>query len=802
MKKTLKFLCLCMTMIFVWGMFPVYAAEQPAYVFWDFSRSSYSGLNIKANGGNVNSGDGILVFDKTGTGNLEAGVNVRTATGGNLTGRVIVELDAFATADKFLIYCQNSPLAGSVIRLQRYSNGTLRIHYGNNGSNATKDIDFPDGEWNTIKIVLDFSAHNAQIYMNGEPCTDEAVSFMTSGAGYTETLNQMIMQHTGEAGTDFKIKNFAIYNDNDASAAQVSYEAVDIDTEVTEDGLILPLNARGGSQIVWSSSAEELINSQTGQVRFPSVAEGAQTVVLTAQITHGAVTLNKSFNIAMEARMSDEERVQADLAEIAVAETVYDTFQLPAVGSNGSTIKWTANPANAFQIPAEAVDGKFEVTTKRLEQDVNAVLTAEISYGNAKTTKDFPVCLRRVITDAVSVKEDLENIQLPSVMTEGFELPLSGGNGTVITWQSDSENRLLIQEGKVHLLTSWPEDTQVTLTATAVKNEATQTKAFTVLLQKDIEASMALLQEAVDALQISPTSGVTADLTLPTIGENGTKITWLSADSSVVSAEGRVSRSSYDKTVTLTAELERGGQKAQKAFRITVKGTSGGGGFSGGGGSGGGSSRKPSKGTTVEIPRASEQEINVPPAVPEIQNRFLDVGREHWAWQYIEALAQQKIVQGAQGRFEPERAVTREEFVKMVVSAVRAEQSSDIDVLPFEDVEQDAWYVPYLDIALSNEWIAGISSDRFGVGDLIAREQAAVILWRILELSESGMPSFRDSEEISEYAAQAVACLSEAGIMRGDENNAFRPADSLTRAEAAKLVCELSEMTGRADDEE
>lgn len=797
MKRTLKFLCLCMAMIFVWGVFPAFAAEQPAYVYWNFSRGSYSGLNIKANGGNVKTGEGLLIFDKTGTGNLEAGVNVRTATGGNLTGRVVVELDVFTTADKFLIYCQNSPLAGSVIRLQRYSNETLRIHYGNNGSNATKDIDFPDGVWNTLKVVLDFSSQTADIYMNGEPCMDAPVSFMTSGVGYTETLNQMILQHTGAAGTDLKIKDFAIYNNDDASAAQVSYEAINIDTEVTEDGMTLPVDVRGGSRVVWSSSAEELINSQTGQVRFPSMAEGSQTVVLTAEITHGAVTLNKSFNIAMEAKMSDEECVQADLAEIAVAETVYDTFQLPAVGSNGSAIHWTASPAAAFQISPEAVSGKFEVTTKRSEQDIYAVLTAEVSRGSVRVTKEFPVCLRRIITDAVSVQEDLENIQLPAVMTEGFELPSSGGNGTVITWQSDTESRLLIQEGKVHLLTSWPEDTQVTLTATAVKNGVTQTKAFTVLLEKDIEASAALLQNAVDKLQISPTSGVTADLTLPAVGENGTAITWFSADSSIISAEGKVIRSSSDKTVTLTAELERGGQKAQKAFRVTVKGTSGGSGFSGGGGSG----RKPSKGTTVEIPRAPEQETKVPSAVPEVQNRFSDVSREHWAWQYIEALAQQKIVQGAQGRFEPERAVTREEFVKMVVSAARTEQSGEMTVLPFKDVEQGAWYVPYLDTALSNAWIAGISPDRFGVGDLIAREQAAVILWRILEPSESVTPDFRDNEEISDYAVQAVACLTGAGIMRGDENNAFRPADSLTRAEAAKLVCELAEMTGRAEDE-
>ncbi len=804
LKKITKVLCLCMAMLLSLGTLSVWAAEQPIYVYWDFTQSSYSGLNPKNNGGNVASGDGILNFIKTGSGNLEAGVNLLNAASGKLANRVVMEMEVLATADTFLIYCQNSPLSGSLIRLQRYSDDTIRLQYGKGAGNATETVAFPNGEWNKLKIILNLTEHTAYVYVNGEPCTGGEVSFMSSTAGYTETLNQIIIQHTGAADTDLKIRNFAVYKDTDVSAAQVSYDAIQVNTEITEDRIELPTEVAGGSQVAWSSSDSSLIDPQTGQVRFPSFAEGEKNVTLTAAVTHGTVTLNKTFSVNLTAKMTDDERVQADAEDIELPDTVYDTISLPAKGKSGSAITWTASPAEAFQIPEEPNGDMLEVTTKRTEQDINATLSATVSYGTAQTVKTFSVLLRRIVTDAVSVAEDLDNIQLPAVMTDGFELPLTGGNGSDITWASDAEKRLTIQNGKVQLLTAWPEDTEVTLTATATKNGAVKTKVFTVLLEKDIETSAVLLQEAVDKLQISPTSGVVSDLTLPTAGENDTVISWTSANPSVISADGRVNRTSKDTVVTLTASLARGSQTKEKAFRITVKGTSGSSGsFSGGGSSGG---RYSGTSTAVNItkdPNASQQrELPPPPtAEPETRNRFADVSPEHWAWEYIEDLADKEMVQGSDGNFEPERAVTREEFVKMTVAAMQVELD-ETETLTFADTEPNAWYAPYVETALAREWIQGISAERFGIGEVITREQAAVILWRILNLNENGELSFRDSDSISAYAAEAAAGLASAGILSGNENNEFCPAASLTRAEAAKLVCKLTEFAGEGNHEE
>ena len=48
--------------------------------------------------------------------------------------------------------------------------------------------------------------------------------------------------------------------------------------------------------------------------------------------------------------------------------------------------------------------------------------------------------------------------------------------------------------------------------------------------------------------------------------------------------------------------------------------------------------------------------------------------------------------------------------------------------------------------------------------------------------------AFNDSENISDYAKEAVLAMAGAGIVSGDENTNFNPFMSATRAEAAKII--------------
>lgn len=76
------------------------------------------------------------------------------------------------------------------------------------------------------------------------------------------------------------------------------------------------------------------------------------------------------------------------------------------------------------------------------------------------------------------------------------------------------------------------------------------------------------------ALSLGDLSQVTSKISLPTSGVNGSSITWISSDTSLISSTGEVTRPVYpdtDKQATLTATITRGSVSDTKTFQVTVK---------------------------------------------------------------------------------------------------------------------------------------------------------------------------------------------------------------------------------------
>ena len=86
-------------------------------------------------------------------------------------------------------------------------------------------------------------------------------------------------------------------------------------------------------------------------------------------------------------------------------------------------------------------------------------------------------------------------------------------------------------------------------------------------------------EKAAEKVTLDISSPVTSDLTLPTLEEDGIRLTWKSSDESVLAADGTVNRPLYqdgDATVVLTAVVTAAGndvvadQVKTKDFTITV----------------------------------------------------------------------------------------------------------------------------------------------------------------------------------------------------------------------------------------
>lgn len=213
---------------------------------------------------------------------------------------------------------------------------------------------------------------------------------------------------------------------------------------------------------------------------------------------------------------------------------------------------------------------------------------------------------------------------------------------------------------------------------------------------------------------------------------------------------------------------------------------------SGGNQSGSGSSSGGSAGSRIsgDMPSAGGT-----PAV-EPKSPFDDLGEAAWAAEAITLLYERGVVSpAADGRYRPNDNVTREEFVKLLMEAFGLKAQGQAQ--PFADESPDAWYAPYLAAARQIGLVTGYDDGRFGVGEQITRQDMAVMAYRAVGLMGKSLPeaveaaAFRDSSEISGYAAEAVAALQQAGILSGMEDGSFAPAGTASRAQAAKIIAGL-----------
>lgn len=172
---------------------------------------------------------------------------------------------------------------------------------------------------------------------------------------------------------------------------------------------------------------------------------------------------------------------------------------------------------------------------------------------------------------------------------------------------------------------------------------------------------------------------------------------------------------------------------------------------------------------------------------------FVDIDNFKWAHNAIKRLYDDGIINGkGEGKFEPESNITRAEFLKMIMRAMKIDITDDSsEELPFRDVKDD-WYKEYVRTAYELNIVNGISAEEFGVNEDILRQDMAVIAYRAFKLKNVALKgdecALEDYEQTDDYAKEAVAALYTADIINGDDAKMFNPKQNLTRAEAAMVI--------------
>lgn len=187
---------------------------------------------------------------------------------------------------------------------------------------------------------------------------------------------------------------------------------------------------------------------------------------------------------------------------------------------------------------------------------------------------------------------------------------------------------------------------------------------------------------------------------------------------------------------------------------------------------------------------------------------FKDVPSSHWAYSQIAEMSQRGVINGyPDGNFYPENTVTRAEFAKIMTVAAGL-PISDYSIY-FDDLKQNAWYIPYINAA--RYYLNGYSTtfDLWGFKipnrpdpqatlylpeQAAVREDIAVALVKLKgystdEADESILTTmFDDVSSISYEAKEYVAVAVERGLVSGYDDRTFRGQATITRAEATAML--------------
>lgn len=232
--------------------------------------------------------------------------------------------------------------------------------------------------------------------------------------------------------------------------------------------------------------------------------------------------------------------------------------------------------------------------------------------------------------------------------------------------------------------------------------------------------------------------------------------------------------------------------------------TGGGGGGSSGGGGGYGvkvdSSKDKNDPVTPKPEETKPPEVTEIPKEPEEIVRFSDVADNFWAFDSIQTLAGAEIISGrGDGSFDPDSEVSRAEFATMLVRAFRLISKPD-EKPEFIDCRISDWFYPYIDAAISNDIVKGISATEFAPGASIRRQDACVMGYNVLVcknyLKFFEGKEFNDSNAVASYAKDAVDMLSGSGVINGFVDGSFGPQKPLSRAQAAVIIHKLMVLLG------
>jgi hypothetical protein len=141
--------------------------------------------------------------------------------------------------------------------------------------------------------------------------------------------------------------------------------------------------------------------------------------------------------------------------------------------------------------------------------------------------------------------------------------------------------------------------------------------------------------------------------------------------------------------------------------------------------------------------------------------------------------------------FKPKQAVSRAEFVAALARALKLKGSAS---KAFKDIPSNAWYAKDVGAAVAAGLVGGVSESKFAPDATLTREQAAMLLTRVLKLKATATIVIADAKLVSPSAEASVQAVLEQGWMTTNEGK-FAPKSTLSREQAAVIAVRVLEAT-------
>lgn len=179
---------------------------------------------------------------------------------------------------------------------------------------------------------------------------------------------------------------------------------------------------------------------------------------------------------------------------------------------------------------------------------------------------------------------------------------------------------------------------------------------------------------------------------------------------------------------------------------------------------------------------------------------FSDVTAADWFYDDVRTLSGMKVINGYEdGSYKPENAVTRAEFLKLLVTLLCDEMFTP-DGAMFKDVPGDEWYSKYIASSIVYGFIdLKDYGETFGPDEPITRREVAKIINKALQV-ESGkyQTPYADTADPNIVALYGL-CLMQGSIDPATGDRLFYPDTEITRAETAAVVLRIFKLASAAD---